>query len=139
MPHRAGPTLPGTIMSIMRRTLLVCAGLVTMAGGLHAQARTGAIDPAKLTVIRRILDVTRAADQMFVAMEASLPMQRMSNPQIPAVFWDRFMTRAREQRGALVDSLVPIYDRNFSLADLSDLLRFYESPVGKRFIDAMPR
>ena len=126
-------------MSTSRRSFLALIALVTISGALQAQASGATVDPAKLTVIRRILEVTKAADQMLVAMEASLPMQRATNPQIPAVFWDRFLTRAREDRGALLDSLVPIYDRNFSLADLNELLKFYESPTGKRFITATPQ
>jgi uncharacterized protein len=122
----------------MRRMLVIAALLATAAAALRAQAPKTTTDPAKLALIRQILDVTKAADQMLIGMEATIPAQRASNPAIPAVFWDRFIARAREQRGALVDSLVPIYDRNFTTADLGELLKFYQSPAGKRFITAMP-
>ena len=122
----------------MRRMLVTAAMLATTAIALQAQSPGRTIDPAKLALIRQILEVTRAADQMLIGMEAMIPAQRASNPAVPAVFWERFTARAREQRGALVDSLVPVYDRNFTTADLGELLKFYQSPVGKRFITAMP-
>jgi uncharacterized protein len=122
----------------MRRILLLCAALPMTPTTLHAQARGAAMDPAKVAVIRQILEVTKAADQMLVALEATIPAQRAGNPAIPAVFWDRFVARARERRGALLDSLIPVYDRNFTTADLTELLRFYGTPVGKRLLAATP-
>jgi uncharacterized protein len=122
----------------MRRTILLCAILTTTATALEAQSRDASVDPAKVAVIRQILDITRAADQMIVTMEATLPAQRLSNPAVPAVFWDRFIARAREQRTALLDSLIPVYDKNFTTSDLKELLRFYESPAGRRLIAATP-
>ena len=122
----------------MRRTLLLCATLLAAASAVQAQTRGGTIDSAKVAVIRQILDVTHAADQMLAAMEATIPAQRASNPAIPAVFWDRFVARAREKRGALLNALIPIYDRNFSTADLNELLRFYGTPAGKRLVAATP-
>lgn len=123
---------------MMRRTLLLCAALTMTAAPLQAQIRSAPIDPEKVAVIRQILEVTGAANQMIVTMEATIPMQRASSPSVPAVFWDRFMARARAERGALLDSLIPIYDRNFTTADLTELLRFYNTPAGKRLIAATP-
>jgi hypothetical protein len=97
-----------------------------------------AIAPEKRELIRRILDATSAADLMLVAMETALPAQRASNPAVPAVFWERFMARARAERQTLVDSIVPIYDKAFTAEELKGLLQFYESPVGRRFVAASP-
>jgi hypothetical protein len=75
---------------------------------------------------------------MLVGIEAGLPAQRAANPNIPAAFWDRFAARVRNERGTLIDSLVPIYDRLFNVDELKELLRFYQTPFGKRFIAASP-
>lgn len=92
----------------------------------------------KERIIRRILEVTRTADAMLVTMEAALPAQRASNPNVPPIFWDRFIARARAERGALIDSIVPVYDRHFTVEELREVLRFYETPVGRRMMLAMP-
>jgi hypothetical protein len=39
----------------------------------------------------------------------------------------------RETPG-LVEDIIPEYARSFSLAELQELLRFYESPIGRRLI-----
>jgi len=113
-------------------------GVMLAASTARAQATTTMPDSAKVAVIRRVLEVSRTAEQMLLVMEQSLPAQRASNPAIPAVFWDRFIVHAREQRGVIIEDLVPIYDRYFSLEDLTGILRFHESPTGRRLLDATP-
>jgi hypothetical protein len=110
-------------------------GVLCAPGEAAAQAQP---DPAKVAVIRQILEVTHAADQVVGAIEASVPAQRASNPRIPAVFWDRFLAQARARRGEFIDSVVPIYSRTFELAELKTLLQFYQSPLGHRLLEAQP-
>jgi uncharacterized protein len=120
------------------RTLGALILLSTSASTVLSQSQQSRLNPEKEQVIRQILDVTKAAEVMLVAMESGLPAQRASNPNIPAVFWDRFAARARDQRHLLLDSLVPIYDRLFTTDELKELLRFYKTPFGQRFIAISP-
>jgi hypothetical protein len=117
--------------------LLAVAAVLCFRSEAAAQA-VAQPDPAKVAVIRQILEVTHAADQVVGAIEASVPMQRASNPRIPAVFWDRFLAQARARRGVFIDSLVPIYGRTFELAELKTLLQFYQSPLGHRLLEVQP-
>lgn len=49
------------------------------------------------------------------------------------------MTSAfQNRRSDLITSAREIYARNFSLAELSDMLTFYLSPTGKVFVEKMP-
>ena len=123
------------------RNPLAAALFVAVTGVLWAPGEAAAQaqpDPAKVAVIRQILEVTHAADQVVGAIEASVPAQRASNPRIPAVFWDRFLAQARARRGEFIDSVVPIYSRTFELAELKTLLQFYQSPLGHRLLEAQP-
>jgi hypothetical protein len=105
-----------------------------------ATAQTGAAPEAqKVALIRELLEVTHAADQVVLAIETSVPMQRAANPRIPGVFWDRFLAAARARRGELVDSVIPIYSRSFDLADLKAMLELYQSPFGQRLLQAQPK
>jgi uncharacterized protein len=129
---------PSQIMRLHPGTIFATALLMVVATTLHAQAPSATPASEKQAIIRRILEVTKAADNMLATMEAALPTQRASNPAIPSVFWERFMARASQQRYAFVDSLIPIYEKHFSTADLKEMLRFYETPVGKRMVAALP-
>jgi hypothetical protein len=120
---------------LLAALFVAVTGVIWAPGEAAAQAQP---DPAKVAVIRQILEVTHAADQVVGAIEASVPAQRASNPRIPAVFWDRFLAQARARRGEFIDSVVPIYSRTFELAELKTLLQFYQSPLGHRLLEAQP-
>lgn len=122
----------------MRRLLLAlaCIGLVTSPGA--AQQTAPPVSPAKVTLIRRILQLTNAGDLTLSAMEAALPAQRAANPQIPAEFWTEFSARAQRGVPQLLERLIPIYDASFSEAQLQQLVRFYESPLGRHLVSVQP-
>jgi hypothetical protein len=103
-----------------------------------ASAQTPAPDLRKAAVIHQILEEIHAADQMIAVMEAALPAQRAALPNIPAVFWDRFMAAARAQRSQLVETIVPIYSQRFDLTELEQLLAFYKTPLGQRLLAVQP-
>lgn len=124
---------------LMRATNLLAALLFAAgASAASAQSTSSGSTPEKEVVIRRLLEATRTAEMMMATIESGLAMQRASNPNIPPVFWDRFAARVRQERGALIDSIVPIYGRAFSLAELQQLLQFYQTPLGKRLVAATP-
>jgi hypothetical protein len=127
-------------MNIRLPATALCVALLStvVASTADAQDRQPPKNPEKEAVIRRILEITKAAELILTTMEASLPAQKAANPIIPAVFWDRFAARARAESATLIDSLVPVYDRLFTTEDLKELVRFYETPLGKRLIAATP-
>src|SRR5689334_8979339 len=116
-------------------TLTLAAGLTTP---VVAQRGPGAVEPAKVTTIRRLLDLTGAARLALSGMESMVPAQRAANPQIPGAFWDAFIARARRTLPQLVDSLVPVYAAHFNQMELDQLVRFYESPLGKHLSEVQP-
>lgn len=121
------------------RPLMVVAALLHGLGmRVSAQSPT-APEAEKVAIIRQILEVTHAAEQVTSAIETSVPAQRAANPRIPAVFWDRFLAQTRARRGEFVDSLIPLYSRSFDLADLKAMLELYQSPFGQRLLQIQPR
>jgi uncharacterized protein len=95
-------------------------------------------DSAKLQLIRQLLARVHATDQALQVMEQQIPAQRAANPRVPAEFWDRFLEQARARRGELEDGYAALYDRHFTTADIRQLLAFYDTPVGRRFLEVQP-
>jgi hypothetical protein len=89
-------------------------------------------------LIHQLVSKARLTDQAVQAMEQQLPAQRAANPRVPAVFWDRFLEQARARRGELEEGYVTLYDRHFTTAEIRELLVFYDSPIGKRFLEVQP-
>ena len=120
----------------VRRIALVT--LLALPLGAPLRAQQPAVDPATATTVRRLLDLTGAARLAVQTMETLVPAQRQAMPQVPAAFWDAFMAHARRDIGQLVDSLVPVYAAHFTPAQLQELVRFYESPLGHRLAEVQP-
>ena len=123
--------------------LLALVLLAAAAGpGLQAQTKPSPQprgDSAKVRLIREMLEVTQVAEQSLSVMETMASSQREANPNIPPVFWERFIERARERKGELVELLVPVYDTAFSAEDLQTLIAFYRTPAGARLLAAQPQ
>lgn len=122
----------------MRSCLLVLTLALSVLVRVEAQT-TSDSEARKLALIRELLEVTRAADQVVLTIESSVPMQRAANPRIPAVFWDRFLAQARVRRAEFIDSMVPLYGRSFDIADVKAMLELYKSPFGQRLLQAQPK
>jgi uncharacterized protein len=115
-------------------TLLVAVLSLTGPGGAQ---QTPAADSAAAAA-RRLLELTGAADVAVREIEAMVPVQRQANPQIPAAFWDAVLAHARHDIPQLMDSLMAIYAAHFTPAELEALVRFYESPLGRRVAEVQP-
>ncbi len=92
---------------------------------------------AKEKDIRRFLKVTGAAELATQTMKQMVGMYKQQMPQVPAKFWDDFLKEAKAEN--LIDLLVPIYDKNLSHDDVKALIKFHESPAGKRYTAALPK
>ena len=118
------------------------ASLVTALLAAVALASTGAaqeppatIDSVRAQLARQMLQRMQAADQIIQAMEQALQTERRSNAEVPAVFWDRFVQRVRERKDELVELMVPIYAAAFTADELSALLQFFDTPIGRRLAE----
>ena len=143
------------MLSSIRRfipALLIALVPLTVPGRSNAQATAGApraqttasasatakVDPAKAAAIHELLTMSKAVDLALLGMETSIPAQRASNPAIPAVFWDRFMTQVKSRRGELEDLMTAVYDRHFSTDELRQLVAFYKTPIGQKLLQLQP-
>jgi len=66
-------------------------------------------------------------------------MMKQQLPNVPAEFWTE---TEKEMMKTLVDDLVemlaPIYQKHLTLKDLQEIVKFYESPIGKKMAAAQP-
>ena len=125
---------------IVRAALSIAVALcVVVPSAARGQSPASApADSAKLQLIRQLLAKVRVTDQALQVMEQQLPAQRAANPRVPAVFWERFMEQARARRGELDEGYAALYDRHFTTAEIRQLLSFYDTPIGRRFLEVQP-
>ncbi|HRC85355.1 MAG TPA: DUF2059 domain-containing protein [Thermoanaerobaculia bacterium] len=117
---------------------LVLGALLTLGLAAAAGADQGRPAPprAKEAKIRQLLAATGAGQLGVQVMNQMLPSLKKLVPEAPDSFWTDFFKEARPE--ALVELVVPIYDKYFNEADLDALIAFYTSPVGRKAIQVLP-
>jgi hypothetical protein len=99
-------------------------------------SRAPAVDAAKDSAIRKLLDVMGVRANMAVAMEGMIDLYKQRMPSVPPDFWAQFQTAVSGNE--LIDMMVPIYDRHYSLEEIRALTAFYDSPTGRKFVAEQP-
>lgn len=120
-------------MKLFARTVLAALLVAAMASPALAE-KTG--DPKKQADIRKLLNLTGAGSLGKQVATQLIDSFRKSFPNAPAAFWDDFAKEIKPEE--LIDLVVPVYDRNLSHDDIKAIIKFYESPAGKRFAAKLP-
>lgn len=127
---------PGQIWSASRE---VCVGVPRCPAGMllrHGECAREVVDQAKRADIRKLLKLMGSARMGVQATEQLVRTYQIALPQVPPSFWRQLSAQITED--ALIELIVPIYDRHLSHDDVRALLTFYASPAGQRFLKAMP-
>ena len=114
--------------------ILICC--LVIPGVLCLGADSAMADKAKRKEIRRLLKLTGAAAMAKQVMGQMLKNLRPAFPKVPEAFWVKFSKKANTTD--LVNQLVPIYDKHLSMADVRGLVKFYQSPVGRKYVRVQP-
>ena len=94
--------------------------------------------PAKEpSLARKFLELTKTDNLGRQTIEAIVRQVRPDVPNVPAAFWEDFIKNT-DPRG-LFDELAPVYEKHFTPAELAELIKFYESPVGQKLVQIQPQ
>ena len=123
----------------MRNVMGMMAILCVLGGAASADSSAGqkAPETQKQKDIRKLLKITGSGELGTQVMGQMITNMKKAMPQVPEKFWSDFMKEVHTDE--LVDLIVPVYDRNLSQADVTELIRFYESPTGKKFVSVLPK
>jgi uncharacterized protein len=112
-----------------------------------ARLERAKIDPEKEADIRRLMDVTGAKElmkQIMDGMGKSLkPMMVSSLPpgdyrdRLVELFFEKFQSKADTQE--LIEMAVAGYDRYLSDEEIKGLIAFYQTPLGRKALEVMPK
>jgi hypothetical protein len=109
--------------------IAACALLLPGASGAE-------ISKEKEAAIREIVRVTGGASLGAQVSGALMQQLRPAFPQVPEDVWNE-LTQALDP-DEMVELVVPIYDRHFSLEEVKGLLDFYGTPLGRKLVSEMP-
>jgi hypothetical protein len=127
--------------------LFIALSLVSFQMVSHAQAPAAApaapaakpadSSPEKIADIRKLISLTggdKVGEQMVDQMIKSFSAY---NPNIPADFWNDFKKEVDTNK--ITEMNVPVYDKYLTADEIKETIKFYESPVGKKLIDVLPK
>src|SRR4051794_13558331 len=127
-----------TILTAFFRLLLVSAALAPAVLPAEAQT-TPPPAPSAATMhakTRRLLELTGASKLGMQVIDEMMRNFKESLPNVPDEFWTSF--RAKVKPDDLVDMVVPIYEKHLTEEDVDGLIAFFNSPVGRRFVEKQP-
>ena len=101
-----------------------------------SEAAPQPVDPAKAAEIRKLLELSGTVKITRQVMDQMISNFRTQNSTISNEFWDRFEKEVNLDE--LIDKLVPVYAKYYSLDDLKTLNAFYETPAGQRLLAMTP-
>ena len=138
----------------MKKILLTVLILVFVATNVFAQTtgtkpgNTTATTQGKTTAtktktgtnktadIKTLLTLTKSGELAVSMMQEMINAYRQNLPQVPEEFWTKFAKKVNTED--LMEMLVPIYDRHLTHADVTSLIDFFQSPVGKKLVSVQP-
>ena len=94
------------------------------------------ITPEKKVEIEKLLKVTGIVNLANQMLSRMITTYQKAYPNTSAESWERF--RKKLNASELIEQIVPLYDKYYTLEDLRDINTFYESPAGKKIITTLP-
>ncbi|WP_297106065.1 DUF2059 domain-containing protein [uncultured Devosia sp.] len=123
--------------------LMMAAALVVGAAGVSLPALAQEVPPEELAMARKYIDLTdRGAVFETTVVEVGIDTMRQiitQNPEIQQQTSDAIGEVIKEyngRKGELLDQFARVYAINFTLEELTEIVAFYESPVGQKLATA---
>ena len=106
-----------------------------------------AANPAKTADIRKLLELTGAKkNAVEFAQQLGAYLKDMLQKRLPAgvnsqQIGETVVAKLTAHLGSdeMIVRLIPIYDKAFSGEEIKSIIQFYESPAGKRLLEATPQ
>ncbi|MGB8356895.1 MAG: DUF2059 domain-containing protein [Chthoniobacteraceae bacterium] len=118
----------------MKKLLLALTFITLFSSISFAQAP---IPDDKRQEIEKMLKLTgteKMVNQMMTQLIASLKTQM---PQAEDEFWVKF--QAKLDIHQLIEKIIPIYDKYYTIDDLKAVNAFYGSPAGQKVLSSVPQ
>ena len=87
--------------------------------------------------LRKLLVLMGSGKLGMQVMQQMIGQFKTTMPKVPAKFWADFMKEVRPDD--LIDLIVPIYDKHLNQGEVKAIIKFYESPAGKKLTSVLPQ
>lgn len=128
----------------MKRLALTLLLLAVACVGARGQEAAGQADEEKRRDIKRLLTLTRGTELGEQIVRQSLDglrenlafLPEESRAKVMNIFEEEMLKEFSAER--MIELVLPIYAKHLTSEDVKSLIVFYETPTGKKLLDAMP-
>ncbi len=89
------------------------------------------IDPAKEKDIIKLLKSSGTADFAYIIIDDVIDNYKQYIREAPPEYWDKLT--ANVDIMPFIKSIIPVYDNRFTHAEIKELIKFFNSPVGNKW------
>ena len=116
----------------MKRLLLLAVIVISSLVPAHAE-----MSKEKKQEIEKMLQLTGMEKTMTQMKNQMISSIKDKFTKLPDSFWDK-VQKEMDMRG-LLEQIIPLYDKYYTLEDLKAVNGFYQSPAGQKIISTMPQ
>ena len=128
--------------------------IILFLAAVPAKAEVKPMDPAKIQDIKKLLELIRLEEVVMLAAESTLerlfPILKKATAQnnqavsetVFAILKGTTLSLVKRQisgKGGLMDRVVPLYDKHYTIGEIQTLIQFYETPLGKKVSALRPQ
>lgn len=118
----------------MKKTLTTLAFAFAIISTSFAQA-----DAAYTRSLKKMFEASGTEQTFETAITQMMGMFKQQMPDVDASLWDDMEKEfLKTSINDLVEMLAPVYIKYMTQEDLDEMIRFYQSPVGKKFAKNTP-
>jgi hypothetical protein len=112
----------------------ICLVLLTLVLTVSVKAELTPEKRKEIDQMMRLTGMEKLVDQMIGQMVSSF---KTTMTGAPDGFWDRFQSKVNGRD--MIEKVMPIYDKYYTLEDLRAVNAFYASPAGQKILATLPQ
>ena len=117
----------------MLKKILLSATVACLSCGAFAQ------DQAYAETLRKMFAVSGSEQSYHAVISQMVDMFKKQYPQVEAGYWDSFEKEfMATSLNDLVEMLIPVYYKYLTREDLEGMIKFYDTPIGKKYAQSTP-
>lgn len=118
----------------MKKILMLLTFFALSSGVCFSQAST-----EYKSAVKKMMVASGAENTYKVVISQMVTAFKAQKSDIPEEFWTAMSTELlKTSMTDLADMLTPVYEKHLTLADINELIAFYQSPIGKKFAEKTP-
>ena len=99
----------------------------------------GQVNEEYKKTLKKVFEVTGSEKTYEVAIKQIFTAYKQQFPSVETRMWDELEKEFQKTSlSSLTDLLVPVYSKYMTIEDLQELIKFYETPVGKKYAQNVP-